>query len=80
MHTVSYPAVSIGAKTNSFELIKNLVEIWSPKSRRGQSKDYKEIKGLHDSSENLNFRKVNLPNRLFIHRWCTLEPFEHFFG
>ena len=48
MQMVSYPAVSIGAKTDPFELIKNFIKIWSPKSRRGQSKDYKEVNGLHD--------------------------------
>jgi len=47
MQTVSYPAVSIGAKTDALQLIKNLVEIWSPKSGRGQINEYEEVKGLH---------------------------------
>ena len=47
MHTVSYPAVSIGAKTNPLQLIKNCIKIWSPKSCRGQRNDNKEVKGLH---------------------------------
>jgi len=47
----SYPTVSIGAKSNSFQLIKNIIEIWFPKSRRGQSHEYDEVTGLHDSSE-----------------------------
>jgi len=67
MHKVSYPAISIGAKTDPFELIKNLVEIWSPKSRRGQSKDNKDVEGLHDDEKSSK-------SFIYTDRWCTLEP------
>ena len=56
----AYPTVPIGAKPNPFQLVKNFIEIWFPKSRRDQSHEYEEITGLHDSSESLNFRKIFL--------------------